>query len=95
MYNGMSLEDFCNYNNIRILIEDNIGSRIRGFSYYEHGYYCVFLNNRFNTVQLKKTLIHEMIHILEDHFNCPVDDEKQCEFEVKTIIHGLRLAFTE
>ena len=93
MYNGMSLEDFCNYN-IRILVEDNIGSRIRGFSYYEHGYY-VFLNNRLNVAQLKRTLIHEMIHILEDHFNCPVEEGKQCEFEVKTIIHGLRLAFNE
>jgi len=94
MYNGMSLEDFCNYN-IRILIEDNIGSRIRGFSYYEHGYYYVFLNNRLNVAQLKRILIHEMIHTLEDHFNCPVEDGKQCEFKVKTIIHGLRLAFNE
>ena len=95
MFNGLSLDDFCYINNIEIQIEQNIGSKIRGFSYYYNGYYYVCLNNRFNVTQLKKTLIHELIHILENHFNCPVEDEKQCEFEVKTIIHGLRLAFSE
>lgn len=89
-----SFQDFCAFHNITIQVESNIGSTVRGFCYYKRGRYTVFLNNRFNIVQMRKTLIHELIHVFENHFECPKKDIHKCEKEVHVIIEKLQLGFS-
>lgn len=88
-----SFEDFCSFYNIDVKIEMNIGSTVRGFCYYKNGRYTVFLNNRFDVYQMRKTLIHELIHVFENHFECSNRDIHKCEKEVNVIISSLRLGF--
>ena len=92
-YEGEAFEQFCQENNIVINIQKNLGTRIRGFCYYDGYTYHVILNNRFSTEQLKKTMIHEIIHVMENHFDCDVKDFNRCEEEVRLIIGKMRLSF--
>jgi len=85
--------DFCRCNQIELKILKNVGSKIKGFCYYDGESYNVFLNNRFDNVQLKMTVVHELIHILENHFSCNPIDLYQCENEVENIINQLKYRF--
>jgi len=55
-----NFEDFCAEHNIILRIEKNLGSKIRGFCYYDGFYYYIILNNRCSCEQLQETVIHEM-----------------------------------
>ena len=48
------------------------------------------LNNRCSYEQLQETVIHEMIHVFENHFICDREDAQSCENEVHTILHQLK-----
>lgn len=56
-------------------------------------YYNIIVNAKYGSFQLRKTTIHEIIHILQDHFSRDVDDIQKCEAEVKEIIGRMRLSF--
>lgn len=85
-------ESLCRENNITVNIVENVGSRIRGFCYFDGDEYRVILNNRFDSYQLKRTVIHEVIHILEEHFKYPVYKGELCEYEVSLIINQFKYA---
>ena len=85
-----NFEDFCTEHNIILRIEKNLGSKIRGFCYYDGFYYYIILNNRCSCEQLQKTVIHEMIHVFENHFICNNHDSEKCEAEVHQIMQCLK-----
>lgn len=85
-----NFEDFCAEHNIILRIEKNLGSKIRGFCYYDGFYYYIVLNNRCSCEQLQETVIHEMIHVFENHFICGSNDTEKCEAEVHQIMQCLK-----
>lgn len=90
---GTLEEDFewlCYEYGILVTIVENLGSGVRGFCYLDNNEYHVILNNRYNLIQQRKTVIHEIIHIMENHFNHPKHDAEKCEEHVAMIIKELR-----
>ncbi len=85
--------EFCIQHGIIIKIKKNLGSTIKGFCYYDGEEFHVFLNNRFNGFQLKTTTIHEIIHIMKNHFSCEPVYIAKCEIEVHKIIEDYNLHF--
>lgn len=85
--------EFCSIHGICIKIKKNLGSSIKGFCYYDGESYHVFLNNRFSGSQLKITTIHEIIHIMRDHFSCDPKYISKCEIEVERIIEDYHMQF--
>lgn len=90
MGNEFDFDSFCVEHNIILKINQNLGSRIRGFCYYDGLYYYIVLNNRISFEQQQITLIHEIIHIFQNHFFYPSQDSDVCEVEVHNILHDLK-----
>ena len=84
----MNFEDFLSYYNISIHYK-SIPNCTKGFAYYNGRGYLVMINLNYSSLQQKETLVHEMIHIFEDHFICSQDQEEACEEHVHQIIKGL------
>lgn len=89
----MSFEDFCSINSIVISVNKNMGTSIRGFCYFDGLYFNVILNNRFNKLQLQETTVHEVIHVMENHFSCNTEDIVTVEREVNSLIKVMELGF--
>ena len=89
-----NFQDFCYLHNIVILFEESLPTKVRGFCYYDGFYYKVVLNAKLSHSQLQKTTIHEIVHVLENHFSCSTDDLHKCESEVDYILENLNLKFT-
>lgn len=85
----MSFEDFLHWNDI-ILKSDCLPSHMNGFAYYNGINYLVILNSKCSSIQQQETLVHELIHIFENHFSCPSGYEEQCEKEVHYFIKELK-----
>lgn len=83
------LQEFCINNNIRLYITDTLTCKDKGFCYYDGDEYHVFVNAKMSFSGQKKTLIHELIHIFEDHFSCEEAEREKCECEVHKIIKGI------
>lgn len=90
----MNFQEFCEKNNIVVNIITNIGTKIRGFCYYDGFRYIVILNNRFSSEQLKETVVHEVIHVMQNHFSRLNGTDEVCEKEVKDVLLKMRYAFT-
>lgn len=89
----MSFEDFCSINNIVISIKENMGTNIRGFCYFDGLYFNVILNNRFDNLQLQETTVHEVIHVMANHFACDPEDIVTVEREVYSLMKVMELGF--
>lgn len=85
----MSFEDFLRWNNINLRIE-SIASYINGFAYYNGIEYLVIINSKCALSQQKETLVHEMIHVFNNHFECTKEYEEKCEKEVNYFIRELQ-----
>lgn len=81
----MSLEDFCNQNNIIIKMKDHDMS-VKGYCFPCCDSIIVILNSRHSVKTLRKTLKHELIHVLENHFNMDIVDYIACENKVDEIM---------
>lgn len=81
----MTLDDFCAQNDI-CLVYRPMSTKVRGFCYKIDDIYVVILNPRHSN--LKKTLLHEIIHIMQDHFCCCTNAE-ECEEEVHQLIGSM------
>lgn len=92
---GDEFERYLNEHNIRIYQVAELTTKIRGFCYYDIEEYHVLINLRMDCVGQRKTLIHELIHIFEDHFSCSESDRNKCEREVKEIIKRFRFMYCE
>ena len=82
-------EEFCYENNLRVVISNEMKVMPKGFCYYFDDQFYVILNNRHSFQQLQKTTIHEIIHILEDHFSMPTNLVNVCEHQVDSLIENL------
>ena len=85
----MSFEDFLRWHNINLKIT-NMPSYVNGFAYYNGNEYLVIINSRCSSYQQQETLVHEMIHIFQNHFSCPAEYEKRCEQETHMMIKELK-----
>ena len=85
----MSFDDFLKWNNI-VLRFDKIPFHMNGFAYYNGISYLIILNPTCSSIQQQDTLVHEMIHIFENHFNCPNEYADKCEKEVHYLIKELK-----
>ncbi len=88
----MTFEEYCDLHNIRIKIVYNLTCVSRGFCYHDGEEYHVLINGRLGYEQQRKTTIHEIIHVMENHFYKPsgVSSVDHCEEEVHEIIKGLK-----
>lgn len=67
----MTLESFCGQNNVRIIFA-SYTTKVKGFVTLDDD--CgtmIVINNRFSPESQKKTLEHELIHLLVDHLHRP------------------------
>ena len=86
-------ELFCHENNILIHFVGDLSTRIRGYCHYDGIYYNVVLNNKLCGTQLKKTTIHEIIHVMENHFDCSPEHIYKIEKEVDLMVQKMRYAW--
>lgn len=86
----MTFEQYCESNNIRIKVVYTLTNKERGFCYYDNEEFHVFINGYLCHYQQQKTTIHEIIHIIENHFYCPSHCIDDCETEVNTIIDKMK-----
>lgn len=86
IYN-MNFDDFCNFNNIIINLNDELPTKIKGMCIHVDEYYKIIINSKNATNIQKNTLLHEIAHILKDHFSfdCTLTAE-ECENEVNNLI---------
>lgn len=90
----MTFDDFCIMNNI-VVVYHNFTTKIRGLCVKDNDYYIVAINPRFSYGSQKKTLEHEIMHILKNHFSCDPSEIDQCEKEINNIINQYKLYFDE
>ena len=85
----MNFEDFCRQNNIIVQFH-NFTTKIRGFCMIEDDFYYIVINARICSMTQKKVVLHEMIHILEDHLHRDCGDVEECENEVSLILEKVQ-----
>lgn len=84
----MNFEDFCAQNNI-IVKYYSFTTKVRGCCIKVDDYYIVAINPRFSNNSIKRTLIHEVMHIMQNHLLCDQSEYEQCEAEVHQLIGGM------
>lgn len=85
----------CQNHNINFYITDTLTCKDRGFAFYDGEEFHIFINSRFSYSQQRKTTIHELIHVIEDHFTCSCCDREKCEREVHEIIRDFKKYYSE
>lgn len=90
----MNFEDFCSFNNIIISFNDILPNQIKGMCVHRSEYYEIILNSKHAINIQKEALLHELVHVLQDHFshNCTLSPE-ECDKEVDKIIDKFRFEF--
>ena len=91
---GMEFEDFCNQNNI-VVKYYNFSTKIRGLCVKQGDCFIVAINPKFSFGSQKKTLQHEIMHIMMNHFACDPCEIEQCEIEIRNIVNRYELIFEE
>ncbi len=66
-----------------------MSTKIRGFCVYQCPHYHVFLNSKHSFSQLQLTLMHELVHVFENHFMA-VDNARIAEHEAHIIVNELK-----
>lgn len=89
----MNFEEYLRLNDIYIY-PVTLPTKIRGLAYYNGFSYTVYINNKLGYEQQKNSTIHELIHIFENHFECPNYCRDECEERTKMIVNNLRNANT-
>lgn len=90
----MAFEDFCAMNNI-VVVYHNFTTKIRGLCIKQGDCYIVAINPKFNYGMQHRTLQHEIMHIMMNHFECDPSEVDQCEIEINNIINEYRYYFEE
>lgn len=83
----MDFSNFCIHNDIDYSISYNdLGYYPRGFVFKKpNGKYHVTLNGKHNIRQLERTLIHEIVHIFNNHLEKDVSFKDLVEHEAEFI----------
>lgn len=84
----MDFEDFCAQNNI-VVKYYSFTTKVRGCCIKMDDYYLVAINPRFSNNSMKRTLIHEITHIMQDHLLCDQSEYEKCEEEVHRLIGNM------
>ena len=87
----MKFEDFCKQNNIVINYSPNLSTSIRGLCLKIEYTYVIAINTKFRPESQKKTLKHEIIHIMQNHFQYPPHESYKCEKEVQMLIDNIEI----
>ena len=82
------LDEFCRTNNIFIHVNNKLTTKVKGFCIVLGDEYYVYLNGKCGFLQLKLSLMHELIHVFENHFE--MGGMQSCEEDVKRILGELR-----
>ena len=85
----MQFEDFLRENDILLRIV-SLPSHVRGIATYNGWHYLVLINSKCSLYQQRDSMIHELIHILNNHFYYPKGYAEKCEQEVKYIIKEMK-----
>lgn len=88
----MTFEDFCRQNNI-VVQYHNFTTKIKGLCMKVDDYYIVAINPKFSYGSQKKTLIHEIIHVMQNHFQCDSCNVGDCEQEVQKMIKEIQFLY--
>lgn len=88
----MSFESFCRQNNI-VVQHVELSTKVRGLCVKCEDYFIVAINPKFGSGSQKKTLQHEIIHIMENHFQCTSYEVEKCENEIKELINEMKYNF--
>lgn len=88
----MSFDDFLKWNNITLRIV-KLPCHIKGFAYYDGTNYLVLLNYACSYNQMQETVIHELIHVFENHLSCYQGYEEKCERETHIILDNIKKEF--
>lgn len=88
----MTLEDYCGQNGIRIIYFP-LSSKIKGMTVKDMDGFIIVLNSRYDNQILKKTLKHELLHIIKDHFQMDPDKISECEMSINNIIENTQIIF--
>lgn len=87
----MNFEDFCSQNNI-VVTYYSFTTKVRGCCIKMDDYYLVAVNPRFSADSMRRTLIHEIMHIMQDHLLCDQSEYEKCEEEIARIINNMKKA---
>lgn len=87
----MNFEDFCSQNNI-VVTYYSFTTKVRGCCIKMDDYYLVAVNPRFSADSMRRTLIHEIMHIMQDHLLCDQSEYEKCEEEIARIINNMKNA---
>lgn len=63
---------------------------LRGFAYYKCGTYYVCINSRLAFLQQQDTMLHELVHILENHFIVSAYEYDKVEEKTRKIIKTIK-----
>lgn len=93
----MNFEDFCHHNDIDYSIAyTELGHFPRGFVFKNtNGRYHIALNGKHNIDQLRKTVMHEITHIMKGHLDMDVSFRDIVEEEADILVREIsnRLGF--
>lgn len=81
----MNFDDFLACNNITVT-QLKLSAAIRGFVYYDGLEYNIVINSRNSYEQSVQTLKHEILHVLQNHFdnNLSIEEvEKEVSHKIK------------
>lgn len=85
----MTLEDFCGQNNISIIYH-SFPTKIRGLCIKVDDGFVVAINPRFSSGSMKRTLMHEIMHIMKNHFCCESCEYEKCEKEIDNLLIDMK-----
>lgn len=86
---GDEFEEFCRRYDVYIRMIDSLTTKIRGFCYYSDGEFNVIINNKLCSKQQQETLLHELSHVIEDHFTLSQAETDMCEHQVKSMLKNI------
>lgn len=91
----MCLEDYLRQNDI-VVHRFRITTKAKGFCFRQGNYYVVIINDCFSTESQQCTILHEIIHVMENHFQKDSNDYENCEKEVNRLVKEMKtLYYTE
>lgn len=84
-------ESYCKHNDIDYSIAYNeLDYYPRGFVFKKpNGRYHITLNGKHDVEQLKKTLVHELVHLHQNHLDLPTQFKDLAEKEANCIVKEL------
>ena len=90
----MDFESFCIHNDIEYSISNNcLGYYPRGFVFKNiNGKYHIALNGNHNIDQLRKTMVHEIAHVMQGHLDKEVTFKDLVEEQADRLVNEINIS---